>query len=199
MNEEIELPKPRQTSTISIEIALSRRRSIRSYKQDPVTLSEISQLLWAAQGITNPDGLRTAPSAGALYPMELYIIAGNIENLPTGIYKYQTGKHRLEKILEGDKRAELRSAALGQSPIQQAPATIIIAAVYERVTNKYGERGIRYVHMEAGHIAQNIYLQAEVLDIGAVAIGGFEDNSIKEVVLMQPNEKPLYLMPIGKK
>jgi SagB-type dehydrogenase family enzyme len=160
IQEKIKLPKPRQDSTISVEKALKERRSVRDYKNESLTISEISQLLWSAQGITASGGLRTAPSAGALYPLEVYIIVGNVTNMKSGIYKYIPESHELVKVIAGDKRSELSNAALHQSPIKDAPAVIVISAVYERTTGKYGERGVRYVHMEVGHAAQNILLQA---------------------------------------
>jgi len=160
IQEKIKLPEPRHDSKISIEKALKERRSVRDYKNEPLTIPEISQLLWSAQGITASGGLRTAPSAGALYPLEVYIIVGNVTNMKSGIYKYIPESHELVKVIEGDKRSELSKAAVHQSPIKDAPAVIVISAVYKRTTGKYEERGIRYVHMEAGHAAQNILLQA---------------------------------------
>jgi len=159
-DDRIKLPAPRYEGKTSIERAMRERRSVRHYRNEPLTIPEISQLLWSAQGITASGGLRTAPSAGALYPLEVYIVVGNVTNMKSGIYKYIPESHELVKVTEGDKRSELSNAALHQSPIKEAPAVIVISAVYERTTGKYGERGIRYVHMEAGHAAQNICLQA---------------------------------------
>ncbi len=195
----IELPEPRFESETSLEEALKQRRSARNYKDGPISLSDISQLLWAAQGITNERGFRTAPSAGALYPLEVYLVAGNVENLPEGVYKYQPREHALKKIAEGDRRKELDRAALGQSSVSDSAADIVIAAIYERTTRKYGERGVKYAHMEAGHAAQNIYLQAVPLGLGTVAIGAFEDDRIGEILRMEKDEHPLYIMPVGKK
>ena len=198
-SEVIKLPEPRYDSETSIEKAIFDRRSIRDYKDDPMNLTEVSQLLWSGQGITDPRGYRTAPSAGALYPLELYIVAGNVIDLPDGIYKYNPHRHELTKVVEGDKRTELYNAALSQSHVRDAAVVIIFSAVYERTTVKYGERGIRYVHMEVGHAAQNIYLQAAALDLGTCAVGAFTDEEVREVINMLDEEHPLYIMPVGKK
>ncbi len=195
----MKLPAPRQESQISVERALRERRSIREYTNAPITLAEVSQLLWAAQGITAAGGLRTAPSAGALYPLEVYVLAGNVGDLPAGIYKYAPHAHTLKQIVEGDKRRELRHVALDQFCVQEAAAVIIISAVYERTTVKYGGRGLRYVHMEAGHAAQNVYLQAVALQLGTVAVGAFDDEGVKKVGHLLEQEQPLYLLPIGRR
>jgi SagB-type dehydrogenase family enzyme len=167
------------------------RRSVRSYKDDRLDLSEISQILWSAQGITSPRRFRTAPSAGALYPLELYVIAGNVKNLSPAIYKYQPGKHVLIKIVAGDLRSELSRAAL-------APAVLLFCAVFERTTGKYGRRGIRYVHMEVGHAAQNVCLQAIALGLNTVVIGAFRDTDVKKIANLADDEQPLYFVPVGR-
>lgn len=195
----IKLPEPSYTGNISVETALSKRRSIRDYSGENLTLEEVSQLLWAAQGITAPWGGRTAPSAGALYPLELYIVVGDVEGIDKGVYKYSREEHELEKVKEGDIRAELADAAIGQACIRDAAIDIVFTAVYERTTRKYGERGIRYVHMEAGHAAQNVYLQAVSLDLGTVVTGAFIDDRVKELVNAGEQEKTLYIMPVGRK
>lgn len=193
----VKLPKPRYDGEISIEAALLRRRSVRAYSGEDLKLEEISQLLWAAQGITSPLGFRTAPSAGALYPLELYLAAGNVKDLDKGVYKYNSKEHALIKILDGDVREELARAAVNQRYVLEAAVDIVFSAIYERTTIKYGERGRRYVHMEAGHAAQNVYLQAISLNLGTVVIGAFLDERVKEILNMQ--EEPLYIMPIGRK
>lgn len=195
----IGLPEPGYDSETSIEKALLERRSIRDYKDESLTLTEVSQLLWAAQGITDPRGFRTAPSAGALYPLELYVVAGNVNKLPAGIYKYKPQGHELVKIAEGDKRIELSRAALGQAWVRNGAAVIVFAAVYERTTAKYGERGIRYGHIEVGCAAQNVYLQAVSLNLGTVFVGAFYDNKVKKIMDMKDNEQPLCIMPVGRK
>lgn len=195
----VRLPQPRYSSDVSVEKALLERRSVRSYKDEPLTLSEISQLLWAAQGITEKRmGFRTAPSAGALYPLEIYVVAGKVMNLSQGVYRYRPENHELIQTMTGDKRVELYNAALRQDCIKNAPVVIVISAVFERTTKKYGERGIRYVHMEAGHCAQNIYLQCVVLRLGTVTVGAFDDEAVKKILDLEKNETPLYLMPIGR-
>jgi SagB-type dehydrogenase family enzyme len=198
-NETIKLPGPGYRSGTPVEQALLKRRSVREYKDEPLTLAEISQLLWAAQGITEAGrGLRTAPSAGALYPLEVYVAAGNVNDLPGGIYRYLPRGHELLPVVRGDKRAELCNAAWNQSPVGEAAAVIVISAVYGRTTVKYGERGIRYVHMEAGHAAQNILLQAVSLNLGTVVIGAFNDAQVKKTMNAGNDEQPLYLIPAGK-
>jgi len=181
-----------------VEEALLKRRSVREYKGEPLSLAEVSQLLWAAQGITNPDGFRTAPSAGALYPLELYVVAGDVADVAAGVYKYRIGAHELAMVRPGDRRGELAAVALDQSCIQEAAVDLVFAGVYERTTRKYGERGIRYIYMEVGHAAQNVYLQAVSLGLGAVVVGAFEDDKVKKTVNMTDDERPLYIMSVGK-
>ena len=195
----LRLPEPRLQSDVSIEEALLNRRSVREYVNVPLTLEEVSQLLWAAQGITSEWGGRSAPSAGALYPLEVYVAVGNVENLAPGVYKYKPEGHELIKVRDGDVRGELAMAALGQIWVKEGAIDIIIAAVYERTTKKYGDRGVRYVHMEAGHAAQNIYLQAVALDLGMVTVGAFHDDLVKHIMGMSEDEVPLYVIPVGKK
>ena len=175
------------------------RRSTREYTDGSLSLQEVSQLLWAAQGITDVRGFRTAPSAGALYPLEVYIVVGDVETLTKGVYQYRPQEHNLKKILHGDKREELSAAALGQESVKNAALNIVFTAFYERTTAKYGDRGVRYVHMEVGHSAQNVYLQATALDLGTVTIGAFFDEQVIEVLNLSEKEQPLYIMPIGKK
>jgi len=193
------LPEPRLRSEVSVEEALLKRRSVREYGNAPLTLEEVSQLLWAAQGITSEWGGRTAPSAGALYPLEVYIVVGNVENLSPGVYKYNPERHELIKVRDDDAREELAEAALSQVWVKEGAIDIVIAAVYGRTTKKYGDRGVRYVHMEAGHAAQNIYLQAATLDLGMVTVGAFHDDRVKEIMSMPEDEIPLYLIPVGRK
>lgn len=193
----IKLPHPSYDSKTSIEKTLRERRSIRSYKNVPITISDLSQLLWAAQGISGP-GKRTVPSAGALYPLEVSVVAGSVSGLQPGIYVYKPEGHELLRIVDGDRRDDLSKAARGQPTIRNAPAVLVVSAVYERTTVKYGERGNRYVHMEAGHAAQNVYLQAVSLDLGTVVIGAFDDDEVKRAANLTVREQPLYLMPVGK-
>lgn len=194
----ISLPEPQFKGEMSVEEALLKRRSRRIFKKEKLTLKEISQILWASQGITDSTlKKRTIPSAGALYPLEIYLVSKNIEGLPSGLFKYQPQNHELVKIFEKEISKDLAKAALWQDFISKAPAVLIISAIFEKTTKKYGERGIRYVFMEAGHVAQNIYLQAESLKLATVAVGAFDDEKIKK--LLSIKEEPLYIMPIGKK
>jgi len=198
-NARITLPEPRCDSDVSVEEALLKRRSVRNYTDEALTLQEVSQLLWAAQGITDPSGKRTAPSAGALYPLELYVVVGSVEDVAKGVYKYEPQQHELVRVLDGEQRKALAAAALNQQSIAQGAIDIVITAIYERTTRKYSDRGIRYVHMEAGHAAQNVYLQAVAMNLGMVIIGAFYDDQVKEVLNLPENEEPLYIMPVGRK
>ena len=195
---EVKLPEPSHDGGVSIEETLVKRRSIRDYTGEPITLQEVSQLLWAAQGTTDPRGFRTAPSAGATYPLEIYIVVGDVENLAEGVYHYKSAEHKLLKVLDGDWRAQLAGAALGQSWVKEGAVNIVFTAIYERTTRRYGDRGIRYVHMEAGHAAQNVYLQAVALGLGTVVIGAFRDDQVSEILNLPQNEQPLYIMPVGR-
>lgn len=195
----IKLPEPRYDSNVSIEQTLLSRRSIRSFTDEALTLQEVSQLLWAAQGITDPSGKRTAPSAGALYPLEIYAVAGNVKDLSAGVYKYEPEEHQLVRVMDGDKRGALANAALGQSSVRQGAVAFVITAVYERTTVKYGDRGIRYVHIEVGHAAENLCLQATAMDLGAVTVGAFDDEQVSEVLNLPEDEQPLYIIPVGRK
>ncbi len=196
--ETIKLPEPKHDSNTSIEEALLKRRSVRTFKDSPLSLAEVSQLLWAAQGITSQRGLRTAPSAGALYPLEVYVVAGDVDGLQDGVYNYRPVRHELVRVVTGDKRMELCDAALGQTSVRNAAAVIVFAAVYERATIKYGDRGIQYVHIETGHAAQNVFLQTVPMSLGTVAIGAFYDDAVKKVLKMSDREHPLYIMPVGR-
>lgn len=195
----IQLPAVRFDSSKSMEKVLRERRSIREYRKEPLTLEEISQLLWAAQGITHGGGLRSAPSAGGLYPLETYLVAGKVTNLEPGVYRYLPTGHRLAMVFSGDVRGKLCDESLYQDPIIEAPASVVISAVFSRTTGKYGNRGKRYVHMEAGIAAQNVSLQAVSLNLGSVVIGAFEDEGVRRVMSMPAHEDPLLIMPVGKK
>jgi SagB-type dehydrogenase family enzyme len=194
MVKEIKLLQPREKGVTSIEEALNYRRSVRDYKKGPLSLEQISQLLWAASGRNLYR--RTAPSAGATYPLEIYLLVKEVEGLEPGIYHYSPSRHSLEMIKKQDVRNRLSRAALGQEMIEEAPINIIIAAEYGRTTGRYGQRGHRYVHMEVGHVGQNVSLQAISLNLGAVMIGAFGDQEVKEV--LEIKEEPLYIIPVGK-
>ena len=194
----VQLPRPSQESSTSIEKSLLRRRSIRQYRNSPLAIDEIGQLLWAAQGITHGRDFRSAPSAGALYPLETYLVAGNVTGLAPGLYRYIPHGHRLAQVLSGDRRRELYAAALHQDSVLEAPASIVFSAVFSRSTGKYGKRGIRYGHMESGTAAQNVSLQAVSLDLGTVVIGAFQDDEVRSVLSMPSGEDPMIIMPVGK-
>lgn len=195
----IDLPQPKQDSEASLEKTLLLRRSVRSYKDDPLNLEEVSQLLWAAQGVSDSRGFRTAPSAGALYPLEVYLVVGNVQGLAQGVYRYVPNKHELLKVADGDKRHELAVAALAQRPVSEGAVDIVFTAVYSRTTGKYGERGIRYVHIEVGHAGQNVCLQATALGLGSVTIGAFSDELVARLLTIPQGESPLYIISIGKR
>lgn len=188
----VALPTPRTQGPLSVEETMLKRRSMREFKDTPLTLAELGQLLWAAQGITHPAGLRTAPSAGALYPLEVYAVTRE------ATYRYDPAAHQLIVHARGDLRRPLYTVALMQDSILQAPVTIVITAVYARTAKKYGEeRTPRYVALEVGHAAQNVLLQAVALDLGAVPIGAFLDDQVQQVLALPRDHQPLYLIPVG--
>ncbi len=192
--EEIMLPNPKLESKVSLEEALNNRRSVRNFSSKELSIEEVSQLLWAAQGITKENtGFRTAPSAGALYPLELFIIKSD------GAFHYIPDEHKLIKLTSEDLRSNLAQGASFQDFIADASINIIITAIYERTTTKYGDRGTRYVHMEAGHCCQNILLQAQALSLGAVPIGAFDDSYIQKLLNLPEDYVPLYIVPVGHK
>lgn len=195
----VELPPPDLVGKQSLAQLLQQRRSVREYSREGLSLSDVGQLLWAAQGITHPRGLRTAPSAGALYPLELYVVAGNVSGLEQGVYHYHIQQHRLEHQVAGDKRIGLGRAALWQTWMAKAPVIIVFAAEYERTGNKYGLRAKRYVHMEVGHAAQNLFLQAEDLGLATVVVGAFDDAVVGELLALPKEIVPLSFMPVGRK
>ena len=194
----IRLPPPIETSYPLYQVIL-KRRSRRSWTDRAVELEKISTILWAAQGITeHRKGFRAAPSAGATFPLETYLVVRNVLGLEHGIYHYIPYSHELELLKKGDYSKELEMACLGQSWVGSAAANIVLTAVFERTTSYYGRRGIGYVYIEVGHAGQNIYLMAEALDLGTVAIGAFYDEEVARIIGVDINrERPLYVMPIG--
>ena len=193
----IALPEPRFDGDVSLEASVHERRSVREYSSRPLSLADVGQLLWAAQGVTSRDDRRSAPSAGALYPLELYLVAGDVESLPAGLYRYTPRGHRLQHVGDGDLRNSLAKATLGQSWVRRAPAVLVIAAVYERSAKKYGQRARRYSHIETGHVAQNVYLQAVALGLGTVIVGAFDDAEVQQVLDLPDDHAPLAVMPVG--
>jgi SagB-type dehydrogenase family enzyme len=194
----LDLPEPRRDGAYPLERALAERRSVREFGDAALRLEELAQLLWAAQGQSAPDGRRTAPSAGALYPLELLVVAGRVQGLAAGVYRYQAARHRLARVAEGDRRTQLVEAAFGQRWIGQAPVILVVAGVEQRTRAKYGTRAARYVHLEAGHAAQNALLQAVALGLGATVVGAFGDAEVKSVAELRADEQPLYLIPMGR-
>jgi len=197
----IKLPAPQIKGRVSVEEAIFKRRSVRRYKKAPISLKEASQLLWAAGGKTI-DGItgatRSYPSAGGIYPIEIYLVAGNIMGLENGIYHYDWADHTLTPIKTGNYRKELMKAAWGQLMVETAPASIVFTAIYEKTTDRYYDRGNRYVPMDVGGAGQNVHIQCESLGLGTVIIGALNDKAVKKL-LGRDKETPLYIMPVGKK
>ncbi len=188
----VDLPDPEGSGTMPLEATLERRRSLRDFTDEALTVADIGKLLWAAQGVTSGWGARTAPSAGALYPLEMYVVTAQ------GLFHYRPEDHRLEVLGGGDLRRELAAAGLDQSALRDAPAVFVMAAVYRRTEAKYGGRAERYVQLEAGHAAQNLLLEAVALDLGAVPIGAFYDDEAAAVLGLPADHQPLYLIPVGR-
>jgi len=197
----IHLPSPSQKGGMPLAEAIARRRSMRGFAPQPISQLQLSQILWAGQGITDTWGrYRTVPSAGATYPLEIFVVCGTngVDEIDAGIYHYNMDSHSLTLHYDGDVRLALAGAALGEEGIYEAPVDIVICAIFERTTLSYGSRGERYVHMEVGHAGQNIYLQATALGLATFAIGAFNDEQVREVLRLDKQYKPLYIMPVGK-
>ncbi len=185
------LPKPNFDGSMSLEQTIAARRSWRDFRSGSLTLEQIGQLAWVAQGQDTKSKYRTVPSAGATYPLELFVVNEN------GLYHYLLGKHALEKLTDQDIRSALVSAAWGQEFIEAAPLTLVFAAEFNRTTRRYGKRGIRYVYMEAGHATQNVHLQAEALGLGSVAVGAFDDLGVSRVLSLPSHLEPIYMVVVG--
>jgi SagB-type dehydrogenase family enzyme len=195
--ESIVLPAPARTGTMSIEEAIARRRSIRAFDERPLRRDELSQLLWAAQGITGEGGFkRAAPSAGAKYPIELFVVVGEVEGISPGVYRYVPASHSLVRVRDGDHRETLCFEALAQEWVRDAPVALVITAIYGRTRVKYGNRAERYVHIEVGAVAENVYLEAESLGLGTTFVGAFSDAGVAKVLDLD-EEAPLGIMPVG--
>jgi SagB-type dehydrogenase family enzyme len=193
----VQLPDPARDGELSVEAALSERRSLRDWRPDALTLDQLGQVVWAGQGITADWGGRTAPSAGATYPIELHVVVSAVDGLEPGVYRYRPNGHRLELTAGGDHRGALARAALDQSSIADAPVNLVISAVPARTAERYGDRADRYVILEAGHVAQNVALQTVSLGLGSVPIGAFADDEVARIVELPDGELPLYILPIG--
>lgn len=194
----VPLPPPAENGGMALAEALARRRSRRRWSPEALRLAELGQLLWAAQGITSPAGLRSAPSAGALYPLEVDVAAARVDGLAAGLYRYLPRTHRLTRRDDADLRAELSRAAHGQEWIAQAAVVVVLSAVSRRTAGRYGARAERYVAIEVGHAAQNVYLQATALALGTVVVGAFDDARIAERLGLAAGEQPLALLPVGR-
>jgi SagB-type dehydrogenase family enzyme len=186
------LPTPRLTGSVSLEEAISRRASVREFGPQPLRAEEISQLLWAAQGITRDWGARSAPSAGALYPLELYLVT------PEGLFLYLPDGHRLALVSSGDLRPPLARAALGQDAVECASAVVVITAVYARSKARYGDKAVRFATLEAGHVAENVLLQAVALGLAAVPVGAFDADELAAVLDLPGSHEPVYLVAVGR-
>lgn len=194
----VSLPPFRKKGNVSLEECLAARRSLRAYAPAPLSLDEAGQLLWAAQGISSVEKQRTAPSAGALYPLEVYLVAARVEGLPPGVYRYEPYKHQLLALREGDWRKELATAALDQDCVRDAAAIVVFTANYRRTTRKYGDKGIRYVEIEVGHAAQNVLLQAVALGLGGVPVAAFDPRGVEKIIRPPTDETPIYMVPLGR-
>lgn len=194
----VALPPSRADAGPSLAVTLARRRSVRRWREAPLSLAEVGTLLWAAQGVTHADGRRSAPSAGALYPLELDLVAGRIEGLASGLYRYRPATHELASRTAGDRRAALGRAAHGQLWLARAPALVAISAVIARTAARYGARAERYVAIEVGHAAQNLYLQATALGLGTVEVGAFDDAEVARLLELETGCRPLALLPVGR-
>jgi SagB-type dehydrogenase family enzyme len=184
---------------MSLEEAIAGRSSVREYSAESLSIPHLSQLLWAAQGITHGDRFRAAPSAGATYPLELFVVAGRVEGLAAGVYRYDVPDHSLHPHMEGEQGQKLLEASsFKQDFIAQAPVDIVICAVYERTTDFYGRRGVRYVHMDTGHAAENLALQAVALGLDTVMVGAFDDDAVGTAMCLPEGLAPLYIIPVGK-
>lgn len=199
VGDKVQLAPARLKGAVSVEEALQQRRSVRTFADAPLGLEDVAQVLWAAQGVTTrPSGYRTTPSAGALQPLVIYLVAGKVAGLTPGVYRYEPNEHALVLTQTGDLRGALAASALGQRSVQEAPAVVVIAADYQRTAHKYGNRAQRYVHMEAGHAAQNVYLQATARGLGTVLVGAFDDLNVREALGLPASHTPLGLMPLGR-
>jgi SagB-type dehydrogenase family enzyme len=199
--EAIKLPPPVKQGGMALATALEARRTVRGFASRPLDLAQISQLLWSADGLSDPRGHRTSPSAGATYPLDLYLAVGErgVQTLPAGVYHYLVAEHALKLLPPGDGYAAVARACLHQAWMTEAPVMVVIAGEYRRCTNRYGERGLRYTHMESGNVSQNLFLAAEALGLGAGIVGAFEDKTLAKALNLPPGQEPLLVMPVGYK
>lgn len=191
MPEIVELPEPKLSGAVPLQKVIAARRSRRNFSSKPLSLEQLGQLAWAAQGQAAHSKYRTVPSAGATYPLELFAVTDR------GLFHYVHAKHVLERLHKRDLRSALASAAWSQAFVAAGALTLVFAADFARTTSHYGQRGIRYVYMEAGHTAQNVHLQAEALGLGSVAVGAFDDESVHKVLALPKNLEPIYMVVVG--
>jgi SagB-type dehydrogenase family enzyme len=197
--EAIKLPPPATTGGMPLAEALQIRRTVRHFAIRCLDLAQLSQLLWEADGVSGSQGHRTSPSAGATYPVDLYLVVGErgVTSLQAGIYHYEVTPHALMPVARGNFHPLVARACLSQAWMAGAPVMVVITGEYRRCTARYGERGIRYTHMEAGNVSQNLFLAAESLDLGAGIVGAFEDQALAQVLKLPPAHEPLLVMPVG--
>lgn len=197
--EVVKLPPPAHQGKLSVEEALKKRRTVRSFAARGLSLAQISQLLWGTDGVSDPRGYRTAPSAGATFPLEIYLVVGErgVTELAPGLYRYRPESHTLELSQRGDFRAPVARAALHQTWMAEAPVMVLLAAEFRRCTARYGERGVMYTHMEVGSASQNLFLQAEALGLACGIVGAFQDRALSQLLKLPPEHAPLLLMPVG--
>lgn len=198
--EVVKLPPPAHQGKMSVAEALKKRRTVRSFAHRGLELAQVGQLLWGASGVSDPRGYRTAPSAGATYPLEIYLVVGErgVNGLTPGLYRYVPEGHALTLIQPGDLRGPVARASLHQTWMAEAPVMVVLAAEYRRCQARYGEdRGVRYTHMEAGAASQNLFLQAEALGLAAGIVGAFQDRTLKDLLKLPPSHEPLLVMPVG--
>lgn len=196
----MDLMPPVFDGKMSLEKAIKQRRTVRSFAQEPVSWQQFSQILWAAQGITDAGGFkRAAPSGGALYPADVYAVVGEncVENLNAGVYRYKPNNHSVVKTEKGDRRKDVAVASLRQMWMAEAPVLFVITAEYDRICVKYGRRGIRYALIEMGHIGQNVFLQCQALGLEAGIVGAFDDSEVADAVGVAKDHEPLVILPVG--
>jgi len=194
----VSLPKAKTRGAVSVETALSQRRSFRNPTATPLSLAEVGQLCWAAQGVTDEKGHRTAPSAHAAYPLQIYVLAGGVRDLPAGLYRYLPGSHALELVRPGDGRADFVRRGVGQAWVEKAPVVFVITGTIAKMSGM-GDRGPQFMAIEAGLAAQGFFLQAQALELGSTFVGGFRPAEAREALQLPAGEEVLGVLPVGHK
>jgi SagB-type dehydrogenase family enzyme len=195
--ENIKLPAPRSDGGMPLEAAMAKRRSVREFKPESISIRELSQLLWAAQGVTGPKGQRTAPSAMAKYPLSIYIVPARVDGLAPGLYRYKADGHELETV-GPDKRAAVLETVPKQTALQQAAVVFIVAMNYQKSAQNVTEQTRRYVHMETGLAAQNLLLEAVALKLGSVVVGGINAEAVRKAANLPEAEEVMCALPVGR-